>query len=80
MRNRVAVCAYSDEVFFRIFARMTAKVLMMNFYVCPRAAQLAAPTVALEDSLAQRLILASRQPDRYLFRKECGHCVSPLTI
>jgi hypothetical protein len=40
------------EVFFRIFARMAAEMLMMDFQTQPGSAKLAAPAVAPQHTLA----------------------------
>jgi hypothetical protein len=46
MDQGMAIRAQRDEILFFIFARVTAKFLMMYFEVDPGSAELAAPAVA----------------------------------
>jgi len=56
MRLAMALVAKRDQVQCRIRATVTAKILMMNFQVGPRAAGLTAPTIASEHLLAKVLV------------------------
>jgi hypothetical protein len=48
----MATVAECDEIIFAVFARMTPKLLMMDFEVVPRTAELATPPVAPQRALA----------------------------
>jgi len=48
MDQGMAIRAQCDEILFFIFARVTAKSLMMYFEVSPGAAELASPAVAAQ--------------------------------
>jgi len=46
MSHTVAVAAECDQVFFRVLAGVTAKLLVVNFEVRHRSAGLASPAIA----------------------------------
>jgi len=48
MDQGMAIRAQRDEILFFIFARVTAKFLMMYFEVSPGAAELASPPIAAQ--------------------------------
>jgi len=52
MHQPVAVRAQSNEIFFRIFAGVAAKLLMMHFDVLPGSTELAAPAIAQQHIIA----------------------------
>jgi hypothetical protein len=52
----VAFRTESDQVFLRIFARVAAKLFVVDFQVRHRAARLTPPAVALQNCLSQRLV------------------------
>ncbi len=53
MSECVTVIAECDQVFFRIIAGVAAKLLVVNFQVRHRAADLTSPAVAAKDLLPQ---------------------------
>jgi hypothetical protein len=62
----MAIRAKRDEIIFCVLARVAAKLLVMHFEVLPRSAELAAPAVASQYTLAQIFVLASVEADWYL--------------
>ena len=73
MDGRVAICAKRDQVLFRIFAAVTAKLLMVDDKVCHRSAELASPTVAPQHVLAKLFIFLLVKPERRPFFKRLVH-------
>lgn len=56
MHCRVASIAQRDQVLFRIVARVTPEIFMVDLKVGHRAACLASPTISAEDLVAQLFI------------------------
>jgi hypothetical protein len=52
MRARVAIRAEGHEIVFRVFPGLAPKLLMVDFEIGHRAAELASPIVTLEHLLA----------------------------
>jgi len=69
----VAVKAQRDEILFVVFARVTAKLFVVDFEVCHRAAKLAAPAVSPQYLLAKFPVIFLLEPDRPLFRRSLIH-------
>jgi hypothetical protein len=53
MLCRMTVVAQSNQVLFRVGARVASELLVVNFQMRPRAADLAAPGVTLQDGPMQ---------------------------
>jgi hypothetical protein len=62
MHCGVASIAQYDQVFLRVIARVTSKVLMVNLKVGHRAAELASPTVATQHLEAETVVLVRLEP------------------
>jgi len=62
MQGCVASIAQHDQVFVRIVARVTSKVLMVNLKVGHRAAELTSPTVATQHLGAETVVLVRLEP------------------
>ena len=75
----MAIRAQRDEILFFIFARVTAKFLMMYFEISPGAAELAPPAVAAQHAFAQVFIITISKSDRHLLLQKLIHCASPFT-
>ena len=65
----MAVVAQSDQVFFRVAARVAAELLVVNFQVRPFAADLASPAVTLQDGPMQVGVLRAIDPDWFGLRE-----------
>jgi hypothetical protein len=53
MFRRMTIVAKGDQVLFCVLARPTSELLVMNFQMRPRAADLAPPAVPLQDGSMQ---------------------------
>jgi hypothetical protein len=62
MHCRVASIAQCNQVLFRIVARVAAKIFMVHIKVGHRTANLASPTIAAEDLVAETIVLAGIEP------------------
>jgi hypothetical protein len=69
----MATLAKRDEIIFIIISRVAPELLMMDFQVCHRAAELAAPTIAPQHSCARFFVVAIFQPERLLPPEELTH-------
>ena len=63
--GRVAFEAECDQILFRIDPRMAAKLFVMNFQVCHRAARLTSPVITTQDLLLQMFIRHWIQPQAW---------------
>ncbi len=62
-----------DQVVLTILAGVAAKLFVVNFKVCHRAAKLAAPAVSPQYLLAKFPVIFLFEPDRRLFRRSLIH-------
>ena len=59
------------QIVLAILAGVAAKFFMVNFKVCHRTAELAAPAVSPQYVLAELLVILLLKPDRHLFGRIC---------
>jgi hypothetical protein len=57
-------CAERNQIGFRIIASLAAKLLMMEFQIRHRAAQLTAPSIPTQHLLSQILVGDTSSPNR----------------
>ena len=62
-----------DQVVLTILAGVAAKLFVVNFKVCHRAAKLAAPAVSPQYLLAKFPVIFLFEPHRRLFRRSLIH-------
>ena len=62
-----------DQVVLTILAGVAAKFFMVDFKVCHRTAELAAPAVSPQYMLAKLPVILFLEPDRPLFRRSLIH-------
>ena len=62
-----------DQIVLTILAGVAAKFFMVNFKVCHRTAELAAPAVSPQYLLAKFPVIFLFEPDRRLFRRSLIH-------
>ena len=62
-----------DQIVLTILAGVAAKFFMVNFKVCHRTAELAAPAVSPQYLLAKFPVILLFEPDRRLFRRSLIH-------
>ena len=68
------------QIVLAILAGVAAKFFMVNFKVCHRTAELAAPAVSPPYVLAELLVILLLEPDRRLFRQNLLHWTCSFTI
>ena len=61
------------QIVLAILAGVAAKFFMVNFKVCHRTAELAAPAVSPQYMLAKLPVILFLEPDRPLFRRSLIH-------
>ena len=61
------------QIVLAILAGVAAKFFMVNFEVCHRTAELAAPAVSPQYMLAKLPVILFLEPDRPLFRRSLIH-------
>ena len=76
----MAIKAQREEILFVVSAGVTAKLFVVDFEVCHRAAKLAAPAVSPQYLLAELLVILLLEPDRRLFRQNLLHWICSFTI
>ena len=74
----MAIKTQRDEILFLILTGVAAKLLVMDFEICHRAAQLAPPAIAPQDLLAKFPIAFLFKPDWRLFGNNVVHCTCSL--
>ena len=62
-----------DQIMLTILAGVAAKLFVVNFKVCHRTAELAAPAVSPQYMLAKFPVIFFLEPDRPLFRRSLIH-------
>ena len=62
-----------DQIVLTILAGVAAEFFMVNFKVCHRTAELAAPAVSPQYLLAKFPVIFLFEPDRRLFRRSLIH-------
>ena len=62
-----------DQIVLTILAGVAAKLFVVNFKVCHRTAELAAPAVSPQYMLAKLPVIFFLEPDRHLFRRSLIH-------
>ena len=68
------------QIVLAILAGVAAKLFVVNFKVCHRTAELAAPAVSPQYVLAELLVILLLKPDRHLFRQNLLHWICSFTI
>ena len=61
------------QIVLTILAGVAAKLFVVNFKVCHRTAELAAPAVSPQYMLAKLPVILFLEPDRPLFRRSLIH-------
>ena len=73
MCGSVTIETEGDQIVLTILAGVAAKFFMVNFKVCHRTAELAAPAVSPQYLLAKFPVIFLFEPDRRLFRRSLIH-------
>ena len=73
MCGSVTIETEGDQIVLTILAAVAAELFVMNFKVCHRAAELAAPAVSPQYLLAKFPVILLFEPDRRLFRRSLIH-------
>ena len=73
MGGSVTIETEGDQIMLTILAGVAAKLFVVNFKVCHRTAELAAPAVSPQYMLAKLPVIFFLEPDRPLFRRSLIH-------
>ena len=76
----MTVGAQRNEVVFLVFARMAAKLLMMNFEISHRTAELASPAIPSQHLFTEFGIVIYSEPKRSRFYAGLIHGAGAFTI
>ena len=68
MQGRMTCTANGNEILFRIVAGVAAKLFVMDFQVCHRAARLTPPAIATQHLLAQIFERSRIQPHAHTLK------------
>lgn len=75
----MARAAENNKVLFEIITSLGSETDVVHFQIDRRAAHLASPTIALQDSHSELLIGCVREPNARLFWRDGAHKVPSFT-